>query len=56
VRIRRQAFWILVLAVIGVDLWWSSMPSSFELWWIPLLLLNGVCLVLILVPLIRGTG
>jgi hydrogenase-4 membrane subunit HyfE len=54
VTIRRQAYWSLILAVIGVDLWWSSTPSSFALWWIPVIALNAACLVLVLRPLVRG--
>lgn len=52
--VRRQVFWILVLVVVGVDLWWSSTPATFAWWWVPLIALNGVCLALILWPLIRG--
>ena len=52
--IRRQAFWALVLAVIGIDLWWSGTPPTFALWWIPLIALNAVCLAFILLPLVRG--
>jgi len=52
--IRRQAFWILILAVIGLDLWWSNTPSAFAWWWIPVIALNAVCLAVILIPLVRG--
>ncbi len=45
-----------MLAVIGVDVWWSSTPATFSVWWIPVIALNGVCLVLILVPLVREKG
>jgi hypothetical protein len=40
--------------VIGLDLWWSGTPTSFELWWIPLIALNGVVFYLIVMPLVRG--
>ena len=52
---RRQVFWILILAVIAVDLWWSSTPGLFAVWWIPVILLNLACLAVILYPIIRGT-
>jgi len=52
--LRRQGFWLLVLMVIGLDLWWSATPLTFEWWWIPLFAVNVVCLGLILLPLIRG--
>ena len=50
----RQAFWILVLAVIGVDLWWSNTATAFDVWWLPLIALNVGCLAVILYPMIRG--
>ncbi len=53
-RLRREAFWALVLAVIAIDLWWSSTPMTFEIWWIPLLVLNVVCLAVVLFPVIAG--
>lgn len=53
-NLRKQAFWVLVLAVIGLDLWWSGTPLTFAWWWIPLIALNGVCLLGILWPMIRG--
>jgi len=53
-HLRRQGFWLLILVVIGLDLWWSSTPPVFEWWWLPLFALNAVCLGLILLPLIRG--
>ena len=53
-QLRRLGFWALVLAVVGVDLWWSGTPATFEVWWIPLFVLNAVCLGLVLLPLIRG--
>lgn len=51
-KLRREAFWAVVLAVIALDLWWSSTPVTFEVWWIPLLLLNVVGLGLVLYPMI----
>ena len=45
---------MLVLVVIGLDLWWSGTPATFALWWIPLAALNAVCLGVILLPWIRG--
>ncbi len=53
-RLRREAFWALVLLVIAVDLWWSTTPLAFEVWWIPLILLNLVCLGVVLWPVITG--
>ena len=53
-RIRREAFWALVLVVIAVDLWWSTTPLTFEVWWIPLIGLNLVCLAVVLGPVITG--
>ncbi len=50
----RQAFWMLVLVVIAADLWWSTTPSAFDVWWIPLIALNVALLVAILYPIIRG--
>jgi hypothetical protein len=49
------AFWALILAVIGADLWWAGTPTTFELWWVPLIVLNGVCFYLIVMPLVRGS-
>jgi len=54
VPIRREVLWILVLAVVGADLWWSGTPATFAWWWVPLIALNGVCLLGVLGPLIRG--
>ncbi len=51
---RRPLFWLIVLGVIALDLWWSGTPSAFELWWIPLFVVNALCLGLVLWPLIRG--
>ena len=53
-KLRREAFWALVLAVIALDLWWSSTPLTFEIWWIPLILLNLACLGLVLYPIVLG--
>ncbi len=53
-KLRREAFWALVLVVIGVDLWWSTTPLTFEWWSIPLVLLNLVVLGIVLYPLIAG--
>ncbi len=53
-RLRREAFWALVLAVIAADLWWSTTPLTFEVWWIPLIVLNLVCLGVVLGPVITG--
>lgn len=53
-RLRREAFWALVLVVIAVDLWWSTTPLVFEVWWIPLILLNLVCLAVVLWPVVTG--
>ena len=53
-NLRRPWFVVLVLVVIGLDLWWSGTPSAFEIWWIPLIVVNAVCLILILLPMIRG--
>lgn len=55
-RLRRALFWGLVLAVIALDLWWSSTPADFELWWIPLLVLNGVVLAAVLYPIVVSRG
>jgi hypothetical protein len=52
--LRRLGFWGLVFAVIAVDLWWSGTPATFEWWWIPLFVVNAVCLGWVLLPLIRG--
>ncbi len=52
--LRGRLFWALVLVVIGVDLWWTGTPSTFEWWWVPLFVLNAVCLALVLWPVIRG--
>lgn len=51
-RLRREAFWAVILAVIALDLWWSSTPLTFEIWWVPLILLNLVGLAFVLYPLI----
>lgn len=53
-KLRREGFWALVLAVIAADLWWSSTPPAFELWWIPLIVLNLACLAAVLYPMIVG--
>ena len=53
-KLRREAFWALVLAVIAADLWWSTTPLTFEAWWIPLIVLNVVCLGAVLYPMIVG--
>jgi len=52
VKLRREAFWALVLSVIAADLWWSTTPLTFEIWWIPLVVLNLVCLGVVLYPVI----
>lgn len=51
-KLRREAFWGLVLAVIALDLWWSTTPLAFEIWWVPLIALNLACLAVILYPVI----
>ena len=51
-RLRREAFWVLVLVVIGLDLWWSTTPLTFEVWWIPLIVLNLACLGVVLYPVV----
>ncbi len=51
-QLRREAFWALVLAVIALDLWWSSTPLTFEWWWVPLILLNLACLGAVVYPMI----
>ncbi len=51
-KLRREAFWGIILAVIAVDLWWSSTPLTFEIWWIPLIVVNLVGLALVLYPMI----
>ncbi len=53
-ELRRLAFWGFVFAVIGLDLWWSGTPLTFEWWWIPLFVANAVALVWVLLPMIRG--
>ena len=53
-KLRREAFWALVLTVIAFDLWWSTTPLSFEWWWVPLIALNLVVLGLVLYPTIVG--
>ncbi len=50
--VRRRAFWIFVLLVIGLDLWWSGTPLTFQVWWIPLIAANLVCLTGVLYPII----
>lgn len=52
--LRGRLFWVLVLAVIALDLWWTGTPAVFEWWWVPLFIVNGVCLALVLWPVIRG--
>ena len=53
-KIRREAFWALVLTVIALDLWWSSTPLAFEWWWVPLIALNLAVLGVVLYPTIVG--
>ncbi len=52
--LRRLGFWTFILAVIGLDLWWSGTPLTFEVSWIPLFVVNAVALGLVLWPLVRG--
>ncbi len=53
-KLRREAFWALVLLVIAVDLWWSTTPLAFDWWWVPLIVLNLVVLGVVLHPTIAG--